>query len=354
MPSVHRILDANANRAREALRVMEEAARFLLDDVALCGDLKQLRHDLAEGLMAVEGLEASRNTPADVGTTIRTDRESTRRSVAHVAVAAGKRLSESLRAIEEYGKVLGDSIRVAGGTPFAAVFEQLRYRGYEIEMRLNLALSATAPKQWKLCVLITESLCTHHGWVEVMRAAVEGGADCIQLREKSLDDRELLLRAAAAVEMARPRGVSVVVNDRADVAVAAGADGVHLGQEDLECRMVRRLFGHQLLIGVSTSGIEQAREAFAQGADYGAVGPMCKTTTKQKDKIAGPAYLEQYLQWGRMPHLAIGGITPGNLPELVGVGCRGVAVSSCVCGAADPAVVIHQLGEALEGSVVTK
>ncbi|MEE9213119.1 MAG: hypothetical protein V3U29_10750, partial [Phycisphaeraceae bacterium] len=102
MPPVLRILDANANRAREALRVMEEAARFVLDDAALTKSIKELRHDLAAAVAQIPGLQASRDTPGDVGTTIKTDREFTRESVADVAIAAGKRLSEALRTIEEY------------------------------------------------------------------------------------------------------------------------------------------------------------------------------------------------------------------------------------------------------------
>ena len=110
MPSVLRIIDANANRAREAIRVMEEAARFVLDDPALTESLKQLRHDLATQLANFRGfrgqLEANRDTPGDVGTTIQTAGESVRQSVADVVTAAGKRLSEAFRAIEEYAKVI--------------------------------------------------------------------------------------------------------------------------------------------------------------------------------------------------------------------------------------------------------
>ena len=146
MPSVLRILDANANRAREALRVMEEAARFLLNDPTISRDLKTLRHDLVAALSAVPGLEANRDTPGDVGTTIKTPAEQSRDSVADVVIAAGKRLSEALRAIEEYGKTLGDSLGAAG---FAASVERLRYAGYDIEQRLNLAMSGGRARQWR-------------------------------------------------------------------------------------------------------------------------------------------------------------------------------------------------------------
>ncbi|MEX2214359.1 MAG: thiamine phosphate synthase [Phycisphaeraceae bacterium] len=343
MPSVLRILDANANRAREALRVMEEAARFILDDEKLMRRLKELRHDLATTMCGVPGLEANRDTTGDVGTTVSTPTEQSRESVVDVAIAAGKRLSEALRSIEEYGKTLGDRVGPSG---FASAIEKLRYRGYILEQNLTQALGTGRARQWRLCVLLTESLCTQRSWKDVLAAALDGGADCIQLREKELDAGWLMERASFIVEQCRSRA-SVIINDRPDIALLSGADGVHLGQTDLSVAHVRRLAGKQLLIGVSTSNLSQAKRALAEGADYCGVGPMFATTTKHKPVLAGPDYLRQYLEWNRLPHLAIGGITAENLPELVAAGVQGIAVSSSVCGAADPAAVVRKMLEHL-------
>lgn len=331
MPSVLRILDANANRAREALRVMEEAARFLLNDESLCAALKNLRHDFSRTLAAVPGLEENRDTPGDVGTTIKTASQHQRESIADVVIAAGKRLSEALRAIEEYGKTLGDIIGAAG---FSAIIERLRYQGYDIEQRLNRAMGSGLRKQWRLCVLLTRDLCTPHHWSHVLDECLAAGVDCIQVREKNTDAGWLLEHAKEVV--ARCRGkASVIINDRPDVALLAGADGVHLGQTDLPCSEVRKIVGRQLLVGVSTSHIDQAKRAQQEGADYCGVGPMFPTTTKKKDHIVGPAYLRDYLAWNQLPHLAIAGINAGNLPELIAAGVQGIAVSSAVCGAED-------------------
>lgn len=340
MPDVKRILDANANRAREAMRVMEEAARFLLDDADLAGAIKHLRHDLAQALAPLAGLEASRDTPGDVGVHLKAPREMERASAAQVALAAGKRLSESLRALEEYAKVIDSQV--------AARIESLRYRGYDLEQRLSLAMGSGQRKQWRLCVLISQSLCPQGDWLAVARACVEGGADCIQLREKDLEAGELLARTQQLVELARPHRVSVIVNDRPDVALLGGADGVHLGQTDLPCREARRLVGRQLLIGISTSRIEQAHQALRDGADYCGVGPMFPTTTKEKKTIVGPAYLREYLAWGKLPHLAIGGITPDNVGELLAAGVQGIAVSGVVCAAPEPLRVVRALRRAME------
>lgn len=341
MPNALRILDANANRAREALRVMEEAARFVLNDQPLTESLKQLRHDLAEQLATVDGLEANRDTPGDVGTGISTAGESDRKSIADVAIAAGKRLSEAMRAVEEYGKVI--DIR------FAGAIEQLRYRGYDLEQQLNTALGSTCAKQWRVCVLVSEELCARGDWFAVARAVVEAGGDCIQLREKTLPAGELLDRAGRLVELCRPNGVTTIINDRPDVAMLAGADGVHLGQTDIPCAEVRKLVGRQLIIGISTSCLDQAERAHSDGADYCGVGPMFPTQTKQTPRIVGAEYLRQYIQWNKLLHMAIGGINCDNVSELVEAGVKGIAVSSAVCSADDPGDVTRRLVEAMKG-----
>ena len=141
--------DANANRAREAMRVMEEAARFLLDDVELTAATAPLRHDLATAaLEPVTALEANRDTPGDVGTTIKAQGEMSRDSAGDVAIAAGKRLSEALRAIEEYAtRTLPEGQRELAGRA-----EALRYRGYELEQRLGRAMgSVHGPAMAVMC-----------------------------------------------------------------------------------------------------------------------------------------------------------------------------------------------------------
>ncbi|MBL4702599.1 MAG: thiamine phosphate synthase [Phycisphaeraceae bacterium] len=339
MNHVARILDANANRAREAMRVMEEASRFLLDDASLSEIIKSLRHDFATAIATLPiDLSLHRDTPNDVGTQITLDSETSRTNVNDVVIAAGKRLSEALRAMEEYAKTLPKC-------PAPALLEQLRYRGYNIEKQLASRLLPTLSRQWKLCILISEHLCKDGNWQAVAQAVIAGGADCIQLREKTLDASELLRRACWLVQTAQPAGVSVIINDRPDIAMLAGAHGVHLGQSDLPCPQVRKLVGHQLLIGVSTSNLADAQQAYEDGANYCGVGPMFPTTTKHKPLIVGPAYLKTYRQWDKLPHLAIGGIDTTCLPQLIEAGVQGIAVSSVVCGSENPQQVVEQLLE---------
>lgn len=358
MPVNHaaRIIDANANRAREALRVMEDAARFLLGSRALAETLKTIRHEFASAMALMPGGEgvgiAHRDTPHDVGTGISTESEYRRQGVREVVIAAAKRLTEALRSIEEFAKSLPE-LRdpPARAAELAARIEQLRYRSYAVERRLLLALGAANRAQWNLCVLITERLCTGgRSWLDVAIDSVHGGADCIQLREPDMPDREVAARARRLVEHVKPLGASIVVNDRPDIAVISKADAVHLGQHDLTVGEARMITGFELLIGVSTSNRREAEHALRDGADYCGMGPMFPSATKPKDHIAGPEYVREYLAHDPPlpPHLAIGGITPDNASSVIEAGARGLAVSSCVCAATDPGAVCHALREAID------
>lgn len=338
MPSVARILDACANRAREAIRVMEDAARFLLNDAELAAALKTVRHDLTEALRRFDALEFSRDTPGDVGRGAGPSSELRRTSAAEVVIAAGKRLGEALRSIEEYGKIIDAGL--------AVLIEKLRYRAYDLEQRLNRAMASGLARQWPICVILSQRMCAGRDWRDVAEAVSDAQPDCIQLRERELDDAELLRRARQLVEMAARS--TVIVNDRPDIALLAGAHGVHLGQTDLPCAAVRKMVGRQLIIGVSTSSLGEAEQALRDGADYCGLGPMFATATKSTKDPVGPAYARAFIErFPDTPHLAIGGIAPGNVDQLVTAGVRGVAVCSAVCGADDPGGVVRRLREAI-------
>lgn len=330
-----RLVDAGLNRAREAARALEDVARFGLNRADLSVRAKSLRHAIMQAGLQIEPDSARllswRDTEGDVGTEIKASGEMTRTGSGGLVRANAARLSEALRSLEEAAKVLS--------RPHAAhCLERIRYDSYTLERDLILSIGAGEPRQWRLCVLITERLCRLN-WKEVARLAIEGGADCLQLREKELEGGECLRRAVYLVGLAHPRSVAIIVNDRPDIAVIAGADGVHLGQGDLGVADARRVAG-SLIIGVSTESLTQARAAAEAGADYIGLGPMFSTTTKAKDRVAGPEHVHAVSAdpvLYTLPHLAIGGITPQNVGLLRGTGCRGIAVSSGVCSSPDPA-----------------
>lgn len=351
MEALHRLIDASANRAREGLRVMEDIARFVLNDAGLTGSLKSVRHDLrvlVAGL-PVRGADllAARDTPGDVGTAISTPGELARPdALPDLATAAAKRTQEALRSLEESAKALGQD---------GKGFEAARYRMYDLERSLMLRLAPPCP-QWKMCVLVTRDLCVHHTPDEIIRLAAAGGADCVQIREKDMGDAERLDHTARLVGVCRSAGVHSIVNDRPDLARLAGADGVHLGQTDLPVPAARSVLGARRWIGVSCSTIEHARRAAADRADSVGLGPMFPSTTKPKPGLSGPDLVRAVVAdsaTARLPHLAISGITPANIGLLVKAGCRGVAVSSAVCGAEDPRAVCRAIVGALRPADAT-
>jgi thiamine-phosphate pyrophosphorylase len=338
---VGRILDAGANRAREALRVLEDHARFAMDDAVLTRRLKQLRHDLAEALSLLPArlLLESRDTPGDVGTTISTDAEWQRPSLISVVQANAKRLQESLRSLEEFGK----SVNVE----FAQRIEQMRYASYTLERALVQGQAwRNRLRDARLCVLVTESLC-RASLVGTVKEALLGGAQMIQLREKNVDDRTLLARARDVRDLTRKAGALFIVNDRPDIARLAEADGVHLGQDDLPIHEARRIVGPEILVGVSTHNIEQVRRAVLDGASYIGVGPTFPSVTKSFESLAGLEFIRQAFAETSLPAFAIGGINLGNVAAVRAAGARGIAVSHAVCAAEDPCAMAARLREAL-------
>jgi thiamine-phosphate pyrophosphorylase len=201
--------------------------------------------------------------------------------------------------------------------------------------------------QWRLCLLLTRGQC-RLPWDAVLERAIAGGVDAVQVREKSLDDGELLAHARAVRAICAPRGVATIVNDRVDIALAAEADGVHLGTGDLPLRDARRIAGDALVIGASTHSLAEARAAIDAGADLCGVGAMYPSSLKPSLAPSGEAYLRAFLrEFPLFPHLAIGGVAPGRVAALARAGCRGVAVSSAICGAEDPEAVARAIGAEL-------
>jgi thiamine-phosphate pyrophosphorylase len=321
--AVLRLIDANANRAREALRVMEDYARFVLDNQPLSLAAKSLRHDLCAAVAEVAGdAILHRDTPGDVGVANKVAQERSRANLAAVVTAAGKRLSEALRAIEEFLKMTHPDA--------AAKIQTIRYAGYDLEARLARTLRpGNLIRQVRLYVLITESLC-RIPWFEAAKAVLAGGADCIQLREKTLDGGELLDRARRLVEECRRAGVLCIINDRPDVAMMAGADGVHVGQGDLPAAPLRKLLGTEMIIGVSTHNVAQARQAVLDGADYVGIGPVFPSTTKPRTFIAGLDAARHVAAAVKIPAVGIAGINQANVDDVLATGVQAVAVTAAV------------------------
>jgi thiamine-phosphate pyrophosphorylase len=340
---VHRILDASLNRAAEGLRVVEDYVRFVLDDAHLASLTKQLRHDLGAASAALPALEryTARDTQGDVGTSISTTAESHRPDAWSVCQASLERIKQSLRSLEEYGKVVA--------ADFGARFEALRYQLYTLEAAIGCTVAAVERLRFtRLCVLV-DGRASADKFSHLVRELIEAGVGAIQLRDKTLPVRQLVTRARLLVAATRATEKTLaIINDRA-VAAAADADGVHLGQDDFTVHDARAILGPRKLIGISTHSIEQARQAVLDGANYIGAGPTFPSATKQFDAFPGTKLLSDVAGEIKLPAFAIGGITATNLRQVLATGVTRIAVSSAVTAAASPGAAAAELMTALNG-----
>ena len=354
--SVWRVLDANLNRAREGLRVLEDFARFLVDNHDISLKLKSMRHDLVAAekqLFASAGIGMAdrlqfRDTDGDVGTTQMTDGEQQRGALADVVIANARRVEESLRSLEEFGKLVS--------APFSAAMKSLRYSAYTMEKSLaGISTPGLLPhddkairlQQARVYLLITESMC-RLPWQQVVEQSLDAGVGVLQLREKSLNDRELLRRAEWMGAACRNARALFIVNDRPDIAAICEADGVHVGQDEFSVAEARRVLKPGQLVGLSTHSLEQAIQATEAGADYLGVGPVFPSQTKSFEEFPGLAFVNSVAKSTIVakPWFAIGGICLERIPELITAGAQRVAVTSAVAGVEHPGEVIRAIRSA--------
>ncbi len=336
-----RVIDAALNRAAEGLRVVEDHARMILNDAYLSEQFKSLRHRLFAAAQTFHTAErvASRDTSHDVGTAIEVATEQRRDSAAGLVQANLSRVQQALRTIEEYSKLVYPAA--------AKVIEPLRYESYTLEKAiLTTILSLANLKDARLYVLL-DGRASSDEFTAIARQLIDGGADLIQLRDKELSARELIRRGRILQELCRPRNVRWIMNDRADLAVAAGADGVHLGQDDLTVFEARQVVGPAKLIGVSTHSLDQARAAVRNGANYIGVGPIFFSRTKSFKETVGLKLAEEVAREIRLPAFAIGGIHEENLPAVLATGIKRVTIKGAITDSPDARQLAQNIKERL-------
>lgn len=327
--ALDRLLDANGNRAAEGLRVLEDIARFLLDDGHLAELAKTHRHAVRQAIPA--SAVAARDTAGDVGTTITTSDEMRRTRLVDLVRANAARVQEALRACEEALKLLTQPAA-------AAAVEAARYAVYRLETGLLARLPAWRLHGVRLYALIDTSLTDDP--VRVAGAVARGGAGVVQLRAKGLDERAYHELALRVQDAARTGGALFMVNDHVAVARAIAADGVHVGQDDLGIAETRAVVGPGCAIGLSTHTPEQVVAGLGSGADYLGLGPMFATSTKPHEPERGPGLLDAVRERLRSPQgrpsYAIGGLDRERIAALKPRLPHGVAVAGALCRAADP------------------
>jgi len=345
--SAYRIIDANFNRAREALRVIEDFCRFSLNSAEHSGRAKELRHILCSAVMklGIERLISSRDTVGDVGVGRKVAGQLSRVDLLDCLTAGSKRLTEALRVLSEVTQSINREV--------SEEIEQLRYSVYSFEKEVFvLSRSLEKFRSVSLYVIITSNL--PGDILSLAGKCATGGADCIQLRAKDIETDMFFAVAKEFVEICRSQGVISIINDRADIAIASGADGVHIGQNDLPIEQVRKLELSPLIIGRSTHTLEQLRAGCVEAATYVSLGPVFPTGTKPEAEPVGLEYVRDgvnELSDKAALAVAIGGITVKNVEKVLQAGAKRIAVCSAVTGAEDPRSACEELKDKIASFV---
>ena len=333
--SIERLLDANLDRAREGLRVLEDWARFGLNRADLVARCKDLRQRL--GQCHRDRYRAARQTATDVAAGMEHPAQAERRGPEAVLRANAARVQEALRVLEEFGRERDPEL--------ASQAAACRYALYDLDIDLDQAGQGDQDRRSRLAAchlyLITRPMI---GLEAMVAGALAAGVRLVQYRAKDgdsdaaqpLDDQRRLAEARALRALCDRYGALLIINDRIDLALAVAADGVHLGQGDLPPALARSLLGPRKLIGRSTHQLSQLQQAIRDGCDYVGVGPVHATPSKPGREPVGLAYVRQALACSPIPCFAIGGIGPGELPALRAAGADRVAVVRAISAAADP------------------
>ncbi|MGB7345410.1 MAG: thiamine phosphate synthase [Pirellulaceae bacterium] len=341
--ATYRILDASINRAGEGLRTMEDFARFALDDAAMTSAIKSLRHDLTAAMSGLDrqSLLKARDTAQDIGTEIQVPTEYWRQDAPSVIKAAASRTQQSLRVLEEFSKLIDPAV--------GAAIEQVRYRTYtvcaDLELQCGPQRRRSLLAESQLYALIDAGK-DDDDFTDKVRTLANAGVQILQLRDHHQTDRVLFQRAKLGSQIARQHDTLFIVNDRADIAVAAGADGVHVGQDELPAKEARQIVGADRLVGVSTHDIDQVHQAIDSGADYIGCGPVFPSQTKSFDEFAGTAFLQEVHDAEKqrpIPAFAIGGINVDNVHQITATGFHRIAVTGAIASAPDPANAVKTL-----------
>ena len=351
-----RILDANLDRAREGMRILEEWCRFGLNDEATTARFKHLRQSVAQ--WHTPDIRLARDTPGDLGTGLTHPQEAHRASLTNVLQANSARVQEALRVLEEYGKLYSADM--------SAACKQMRYELYTLDSQIldsllqvqldaqllddplkETAMSITPAFQKRYnqllrsrTYLVTSPVPDLLGTVE---AALKGGIAIVQYREKTANDDERLEIAKKMRSLCHQYNALFIVNDRVDIAAAADADGVHLGQQDLPMDAARQILGPDRLVGRSTTNPKELKRALDENADYIGVGPVHATPTKPGKAAAGNEYVRYAAEHATMPWFTIGGLNADNLGPTLEAGATRVAVVRALMQADDPTAVAQSL-----------
>ncbi|WP_269606587.1 thiamine phosphate synthase [Prochlorococcus marinus] len=335
-PSDNRIaqlIDANLDRAREGLRVMEDWCRFGLKRSDFSIQIKDWRQQL--GAHHHNIYLKARLTSDDPARGISHPLQTVRSTPEAIFIANSSRVQEALRVIEEFTRTTDPNL--------CEIASKIRYKTYEFEIKvLNTIEGINKRQTLKDCslYLITSN---RRDLEEVVLQALKAGVNIVQYREKVLQDNEKISQAKGLASLCKEYNSLFVVNDRIDIALAVDADGIHLGQEDIPTKIARDLLGTEKIIGRSTHCLEDIKNAEDEGCDYIGIGPIFPSETKKQLQPIGIDYLSKGLSETDLPAFAIGGINSSNINKLNHLNNLRIAVSDAIINSNDPFLKTEEL-----------
>lgn len=345
---IYRAVDAELNRCCEAIRVIEDSARFIFDSEILSTKLREFRHTLRQLFVPIQNrLLATRDSNFDVGKKISSNAiDDNRSNLGELLKANFKRSQEALRALEENAKIVLNH-------EAAKIIETLRFEFYDLEKEFEIFLPPKIP--CGLYGITDERFSNGRDAIFQVRQMCDAGVKIIQYREKYRAHKERFAIAKEIRKITADSGTLFIVNDHIDIALLADADGVHIGQDDLDVNEARKLLSPKMILGLSTHNKEQYMSAQKSGANYIGVGPIFKTATKEN--VCAPVGLE-YLEFAasenKIDFVAIGGIKDHNLIDVLNGGAKTVALVSEIVGASDIKLMAQKINNQIINYIQAK
>jgi len=334
---IYQIIDANLDRAREGLRVLEDWARFGLGKEKHVERIKNFRQILGKNHLEI--YKKSRNHIVDKCKGLTHQEQTNRKTPEQVISSNSGRVQEALRVIEEFSRPHNQEL--------SKIASEIRYATYTLEIDL-LSLSKAKKtveilKDNDLYVITNQK----ENLLEIIEDLLIAGVKIIQHRFKEGPDKEHLEEAIQIKKLCEKYNSLFIINDRVDIAQASNADGIHLGQDDLDLKTARKLLGHSKIIGISANNEIDISNALKEGCDYIGIGPIFETATKKDKKPLGIEKIKRLTKNLNIPWFAIGGVKTNNISYLKKNGFKKVALVSQLmnseCPKEDAIMILKEL-----------
>ena len=323
---IYQIIDANLDRAREGLRVLEDWARFGLGKEKYVEKIKNFRQILGKNHLEV--YKQSRNQIEDKCKGLTHQEQKKRKSSEQIISSNSARVQEALRVIEEFSRLHNHKL--------SKIASEIRYEMYSLEIDLlrfsNLKGAEEILKENDLYVITDQK----ENLLEIIENILISGVKIIQHRFKKGTDKDNLEEAIQIKNLCKKYNSLFIINDRVDLALASDADGIHLGQDDLDLKTARKLLGYSKIIGISANNKVDISTALKEGCNYLGIGPIFETATKKDKQPLGIERIKTLTKDLNIPWFAIGGVTKNNISYLKRNGFKKVALVSQLMNSEDP------------------